>query len=527
MSKGNNYEGQTLDGRYRVERLLGRGGMGAVYEGRHTVVGKRVAIKMLHAEFAANEEVLKRFYREAQAAAAIGHKNIIDVMDVGVTPLNEPYLVMEYLEGEDLESMLSRTGPLSLEATCGIMEPALLALAAAHAKGIVHRDLKPANIFLCREESGTPTVKLIDFGISKISSPEGSTKLTQTGSLLGTPAYMSPEQAKGLSAIDHRSDIYSMGVILYQMLTGQLPYRGDNYNMLLVNVLTTEPRPLRELRPELPAEAEALVLKQLSKEPSERSQSASGMLGELQHLTAFAERVSGLSILGTHIRSGVASGDLGQATGKKGSPSSAARVLSQMARNTPGSWAGTRADKGPRVAIAIGAAAVLAVAGVLAFVFLGEAKPPAPPVAVPLAVPQVPATVSAPAAPAEPARSPAAAEPAQQAPAAAVHISVTGLPGGARILWDNAPVPVNPFTVDRKESLVKLEVRAEGYEPFITMVAPSEDRAIEAELRRVERHRGAHAADRAVAEVPAAPAPAKDGKMKDGKRGTKFGATFE
>jgi serine/threonine-protein kinase len=523
MAEHEDYSGRVLDGRYRVDRLLGRGGMGAVYEGRHAIVGKRVAIKMLHAEFAANEEVLKRFYREAQAAAAIGHKNIIDIMDVGVTPANEPYIVMEYLEGEDLDGMLARTGPLSLAAACGILEPTLNALFAAHGKGIVHRDLKPANIFLCCDPSGLPTVKLIDFGISKFSGTTGSTKLTQTGSLLGTPAYMSPEQARGDQAVDHRTDIYSMGVILYQMLTGALPFTGDNYNTLLIHVLTEAPRPPRELNPEIPADAEALVLKELEKDPAARSQTAIEMLEAFKGLAAYRERERGMSVLGTQLHGGVASGDLGGAVGGGGG-SSASRVLSQMAKATPGAWSGTAAKKGPRPALvgALVAAALLALAAVVFFLLKGTDAP-----VVPVALPAAPVAAPAPA--------PAVPPPAEPALSPVVSIHVVGAPEGAEILFDGAAVPMNPFSVEPKAALVKLEVRAPGYAAFATMIAPSADREVVVSLEPDEKpgskksSKGSHA-KKAEAGTATAPTPKSDAagaKLKEGKRGTKFGDSFE
>jgi len=463
------YSGQTLEGRYRIERLLGSGGMGAVYEGRHVIVGKRVAVKFLHSEFASNEEVLKRFYREAQAAAAIGHKNIIDILDVGISPQNEPFLVMEYLEGEDLENMLQRTGPLSVEAACGILEPTLLALEAAHAKGIVHRDLKPANIFLVHNDGNAPTVKLIDFGISKFTGGNKESRLTRTGSLLGTPAYMSPEQARGVGEIDHRSDLYSMGVILYQMLTGALPFDGENYNALLINVLTTEARRPRELNPSIPADVETVVLRQLKKSPEERSQSAKGMLEELNEVSAFAERASGLSLLGTKIRRGFAGGDLGSIIGAPASKSSASRVLSEMARKgTPGGWAGTAGGKGPsrRLLIGLGAGVVAlagAVALVVGLVFSGTTDP-APVLAAPPAV----------------LAQPQAGQPALDE---GVLVTVEGAPEGATIIYNGAPVPMNPFRVARAMTIFALRVEAPGFEPFATSLVPLEDQKVVVELK--------------------------------------------
>ena len=520
--KVDDYTGQVLNERYRVERLLGSGGMGAVYEGRHAIVGKRVAIKMLHADLATNEEVLKRFYREAQAAAAIGHKNIIDVMDVGVTPANEPYMVMEYLEGEDLESMLARTGSLAPEAACGILEPVLMALSAAHDKEIVHRDLKPANIFLCRSDDGRPIVKLIDFGISKISGGAGGTKLTQTGSLLGTPAYMSPEQARGGQDVDHRTDIYSMGVILYQMLTGELPFKGDNYNSLLISVLTEAPPPPSELNPKITPEVEALVLRELSKDPAARSQSAAEMLQAFEKLTSYVERASGMTLLGSQIRSDVAGGDLGSPKSGMGSQSSGSRVLSQRAKGTPGVWSGTEAKKGSRAGLAVGiVAALMLVLGVVAVVLLKGGY-----LAAPVAAPALPVPTTTPIA-RDVVTEPVEAEPA---PKPVVEIHVVGAPEGAEILFDGAVVPVNPFSVEPKEALVKIEVRAPGYESFATMIAPSTDREVPVSLKlEVKKSGGGRRGDaKARNKSAAAPVPAPSGNtLKKGKRGTKFGKDFE
>jgi serine/threonine protein kinase len=189
-----------LDGRYRIDRLLGEGGMGAVYLASHVGLGRQVAIKFLHADLISREDVVGRFYREAQAAAAIRHKNIIEVFDVGMSAKGEPFLVMEYLEGESLAGLLKRVGPLSLGAACAVMEPVLQALQAAHRKGIVHRDLKPDNIFLAYQQGEPPVVKIIDFGISKFTQGELDKWRTKTGSVMGTPAYMSPEQARASAA---------------------------------------------------------------------------------------------------------------------------------------------------------------------------------------------------------------------------------------------------------------------------------------------------------------------------------------
>ncbi|MBN2343009.1 MAG: serine/threonine protein kinase [Deltaproteobacteria bacterium] len=285
--------------------------MGAVYLGRHVKLGRRVAVKFLHGELTGMKDVVTRFYREAQAASGISHPNIIDVYDVGVAEWGEPYLVMEYLSGENLASLLKRRGPVSLAAACGIMEPALRALSAAHEHGIVHRDLKPENIFLMRQENGPPVVKVIDFGISKFLQTE-QTQLTRTGALLGTPSYMSPEQARGKGAFDHRTDIYSMGVVLYSMLCGSLPFVGESYNDLIVTILTESAKKPTEISPELPLDAEAIVMRLLEKDPDKRYATCMELLDALASLDAFAERHEALTALTADMpEECFATGDLG------------------------------------------------------------------------------------------------------------------------------------------------------------------------------------------------------------------------
>ncbi|MBN2717778.1 MAG: protein kinase [Deltaproteobacteria bacterium] len=307
----NKHSGKVLDGRYEILSLLDEGGMGAVYLGRHVKLGRSVAVKILHGELKGNKDVVARFYREAQAASGISHPNIIDVYDVGVADWGEPYLVMEYLSGENLASLLKRKGPISLAAACGIMEPVLRALHAAHERGIVHRDLKPDNIFLMRQEDAPPIIKVIDFGISKFLQTE-QTKLTRTGALLGTPSYMSPEQARGRGAFDHRADIYAMGVVLYSMLCGSLPFVGESYNDLIVNILTEPVKNPIEAYPDFPAEAEPIVMRLLEKDPERRFATCLELLEALASLEAFADRQTALIDLTADMpESFFATGDLG------------------------------------------------------------------------------------------------------------------------------------------------------------------------------------------------------------------------
>ena len=302
-----------LDGRYRILHLLGEGGMGAVFLAEHVVLGRHVAIKFLHPDSAAKEDMVGRFHREAQAAAAIHHKNIIEVFDVGLSPRGEPFIVMEYLEGESLAELLRRAGPLNLGAACAVVEQGLLALQAAHRKGIIHRDLKPENLFLTYTPGEPPVVKLIDFGISKFTQGDYDKWRTKTGSLLGTPAYMSPEQARALPGLDHRSDLYSMGTIFYEMLTGALPFEGNSFSEFIAKLITEDPRPPQLVRADFPAEAESIVLKALAKDPAARFQSVEEMLEALRVLRSFEDRLDRLNMLASTIQvRGFAAGDLGQ-----------------------------------------------------------------------------------------------------------------------------------------------------------------------------------------------------------------------
>ncbi len=248
--------GKRIDGRYLVRSVLGEGGMGLVFEAEHLKIGRPVAVKVLHARQARNKSAVRRFYREAKAAAAIGHPNICEVYDFGTLVDGRPYLVMERLSGETLAERIAKDAVLEFDDAVEILTQVLSGLAAAHEKGIVHRDIKPENVFLAQRGASTPTVKLLDFGISKVVAPHRKGEeldLTRPGMVMGTPHYMSPEQARGERDLDARVDVYACGVILYEALTGCRPFTAPNYDTLLLQILSSKPRPARELRPALPA----------------------------------------------------------------------------------------------------------------------------------------------------------------------------------------------------------------------------------------------------------------------------------
>lgn len=281
--------GSVLAGRYEVLRRIGEGGMGAVYEARHTVIDKRVAVKVLLERLVEKRELVGRLLKEARLASAIGHENIVDVTDFGTTEDARSFVVMEYLDGEPLSALLAREAPLPASRCLNIIRQVASALEAAHDKGIVHRDIKPENIYLIRR-GDDDFVKVVDFGVSKAvrTADEGpeTLRLTRTGMLLGTPLYMSPEQARGAEDIDARADIWAVGIVFYECLTGEVPFRANNYLQVIAQVLNTEALPPSRMLPELgiSASVEAVVMKALAKDRDLRYQRMSDLLVDLERL---------------------------------------------------------------------------------------------------------------------------------------------------------------------------------------------------------------------------------------------------
>jgi serine/threonine-protein kinase len=264
--------GTTLCNTYNIVRLIGEGGMGRVYEARHTrIAGKRFAIKTLHPEFVRQREVVTRFQREVEAAAAITSPHVVGVYDVDRAPDGRPFLVAEYLDGEELGQLLERVGKLELGRAVRIVRQVCKALAAAHERNIVHRDVKPENVFLAGDPA-EPMVKVLDFGISRIATESGGTALTRAGMVMGTPAYMSPEQARG-ERVDHRADIYGVGAILYTSLTGSVPFEREDAAATVVAVLTQEPPRPRAIQPSIPEALEFIIQRAMARDPDARYQS--------------------------------------------------------------------------------------------------------------------------------------------------------------------------------------------------------------------------------------------------------------
>ena len=273
--------GTVVDGRYRIEKRIGEGGMGIVYLATHTVLGKRLALKVLRGEVARDADVVQRFITEAQSATSIGHENIIDISDFGRLPDGTVYFTMEYLDGEALTDMIKRGGSVPVREAVHIIRQISSALGAAHSRGIIHRDLKPDNIYLVKRGGAANFVKVLDFGIAKVGG--ASSKLTKTGMVFGTPHYMSPEQAAG-QTVDQRTDVYALGVIMYEMFVGKVPFDADTFMGILTKHMFEPPIPPSQTQQGAGNRLGALediTLKALQKKPELRQQSMADLVLEL------------------------------------------------------------------------------------------------------------------------------------------------------------------------------------------------------------------------------------------------------
>jgi serine/threonine-protein kinase len=284
--------GTTLAERYEIIRRIGEGGMGAVYEARHSIIGKRVAIKVLLEKFLENEELIARLLQEARLASSIGHQNIVDVTDFGTTRDGRAFVVMEFLEGEPLSELVMRDAPLPVERSLTMIKQVASALGAAHSKGIVHRDVKPENVYLVRR-GDQDFVKVVDFGVSKAVRSQEETgtewqRLTRTGAVLGTPLFMSPEQAAGNEDVDERADIWATALILYECLTGELPFRGANYLGVIAQIQTKGVQPPSAMRPELgiPEAVDRVIMHGLEKDRTRRYQKMVAFEQDIDRLLA-------------------------------------------------------------------------------------------------------------------------------------------------------------------------------------------------------------------------------------------------
>ncbi len=475
-------------GNYRAVSLLGEGGMGAVYLAEHPGIGRRVAVKVLHKNYIRDESLLTRFLNEARAANAIRHPNIIEILDSGTIADGTPFLVMELLEGESLGTRLRRVGALEIPTAVEFAYQTASALGAAHKKGIVHRDLKPDNLFVIPDphEPDRERIKVLDFGIAKLQQGNaGDSVKTRTGTLMGTPIYMSPEQCRGTRTVDHRSDIYSLGIIFFEMLCGQPPFVSEGFGELVnMHLNVAAPAPSSQ-RPDVPSSIDAVVLKMLAKNPDDRFAD----MAQVQ----IALKASGGSMF--VVRGSVPSSpDLGGKTpapmAKATSPSNPKlreTTFSTGVGEQLGVPAGSR--KGKAALIVVGAAVAAIAAGVFIFrdgekvgVRNVEAEPSKlTPPSVATATTKV--AIAAPAAPATPAPA-VVAHPVAAAPRK-VTIRLESDPSGATVVDDagGGVLGTTPLVLTRpRGGTLNLHMEKDGFAPNPHRVSLDDDSTLELTL---------------------------------------------
>ncbi|MET0287631.1 MAG: serine/threonine-protein kinase [Polyangiales bacterium] len=461
--------GQTLAGRYKIVRKVGEGGMGIVYEAVHVIIEKRVALKVLREDFSHREDVVERFRQEAKSASRIGHEHIVDISDFGITPSGAHFFVMEFLQGNDLAEELERRGPLPVRRSIEIALQCARALGAAHAKGIIHRDMKPENIFMLSRDTGEDFVKIVDFGIAKMSEIDehgASTpgrRLTRTGMIFGTPEYMSPEHAAG-KELDHRVDIYALGIILYELLTGRVPFLGDTFMGILTAHMFEPLPPLSAVNASCsaPPELERLIQRAVAKSADQRPQSMDELAQELIRVRdqATSPLSSSLPPPGTitHVERPAYAPTM--ASGYPRALEAAPRPPSMFIEDE------LPVRKSARVPLLLLGLGVLAMMAVAVSMVVLRKRPAAQVVALPEVVaapPVVPEVVKAEAPP--------------SAPSPTVTVEVVSEPAGASVELDGravcAPTPCR-FQVPRGERL-KLAVQKAGFKPGATELSPEHD----------------------------------------------------
>jgi hypothetical protein len=446
-------------GNYVIQRQIGEGGMGVVYLAEHPRIGRKVAIKVLLRELSANAQAVTRFFNEARASSEIRNEHIVDVLDFGELANGSSYLVLEFLDGRTLTEVL-RDGPLGIRRTLHIVNGVGRALGAAHAAGIVHRDLKPDNVMLVKRGSDAEFVKVLDFGIAKLSQAQLEPGMrTKTGALLGTPSYMSPEQCRGLP-VDHRSDIYSLGVMMYQMFSGSLPFEADGLGNLLLAHMTQQPVPLAERVPNLPPHLAQVVARAMEKTPEARFQQVAEMLTAIGDPSGQYATLSG---------DGAQPGQSWEVPALKSNLDTiGGNVAAEAVRRMP-----PPARRGSGIWIALLTLIVLGAAGAFAWKSSRFASGPAEP--------RNEGPVAAAPAP-KPIAPPVETRPAVPAPDE-VRVQVRVQPSTAQLYLDDAPI-ANPFDgrFARSDARHKLEARAPGHKSDAQWLAFDHDRAVDIAL---------------------------------------------
>ena len=463
--------GEILAGKYRVERVLGVGAMGVVIAATHVDLHELRAIKMMLPSMLGDTEGVERFLREARAVSKLRSRHVAAVYDVGRFDTGAPFIVMEHLEGSDLKSVLNQRGVLSPEDAAAYVSEACEALSEAHAAGIIHRDIKPANLFLATRAGYAPTIKLLDFGIAKMASAEGAPaamEMTRTNEILGTPLYMSPEQMRSMRNADARSDVWSLGVILYRAVTGKVPFTGETMTEVCIAVLGDTPALPSALRPDLPPGFDAVILGCLEKDPARRIASAAALATALAPFVSASARAPLSSVATAPALPAVASaGDMTTAATLVWKPGVAAegrdQTSSRASWSQTGTGAATRALR-PKIPWVIGGVvAASALALVAGWRLFGGASAPAPAASAELAAPPPGDTGAAP-------RAPASTAPIVAAPSAPPPIVAPLEPSAKAVAAAPPPPPPPP-----KASLPAPRASASPKAPVAAPAAPTGD----------------------------------------------------
>ncbi|MBL9016162.1 MAG: protein kinase [Myxococcales bacterium] len=457
-------EAGTAVGEYEIQAKLGAGGFGTVYRAAHPVIGKQVAIKVLARKYSADEDMVSRFIAEARAVNQIRHRNIIDIFSFGTLDDGRAYYMMELLEGEPLDQVLDARGRIPLDEAVPILKAIAKALDAAHAKSIAHRDLKPENIFLAQDSEGERYPKLLDFGIAKLMGPENTTKhKTATGAPIGTPYYMSPEQCRGKD-VDHRTDIYSLGVVAYRLLTGAYPFDADGYLEIMMKQIGEEPVPPSSIAPELPPSVDAAIARMMRKDPAQRPASCAAGIAALVAGAAITPSIPSTPLPATSRPGGRAISGMA-ATQLSDAGLAATMVPTTQPPGAPVKRTGLWVALG---AIGVGGAAVAAVLAIRGDEPTRPTPAPKPQIAVP------PPPIDA-----------AVAPPVIDAASKDVVVTVEGAPEGTEVRIGASPIGVVPaISVPRGGSPVVLSFYADGYLPMSKTVTPDRDQRLEITLKK-------------------------------------------
>jgi len=371
--------GAIVAGKYRLDTIIGEGGMGSVWSATHTGLGQAVAIKFISKEFVTSGDALRRFDAEAKAAAQLRSRHVVQVYDNGTLEDGTPYIAMELLRGESVYTRVHRGGPVPLKEAAEILIQCCKALARAHQSGIVHRDIKPDNIFLSQsQDDDAAVVKILDFGIAKFASNPNDHGATRTGAVLGTPLYMSPEQARGLKTIDHRTDLYSLGLVAYTMLTGNLAFSSESFGDLLLQICTAPLPSLRANAPWLPPSVEAWFMRACAREPQDRFASAQELGEALKAACEGAVNLSGMPALA---QSNPGGGPVAhaQSSGLSSAATAAAATASGMSRTgVGGDPITTPKSKAPVIAAVLVTLLVVGGGAIGALVMLSKKDAPPP-----------------------------------------------------------------------------------------------------------------------------------------------------